>query len=71
MDFAGFLESFAKFQSACMPIHNDGNGWAQSIAITQSFPEAGVEFVQIIDHISNRIPFYQKTPLAVGKTAQQ
>jgi hypothetical protein len=70
MDFAGFLESFAKFQRAGMPIHNDGNGWAQSIAITKPFFEPGIKFVQIIDHIPNRITLYSKRPLPVRKIAQ-
>lgn len=70
MEFAGFLEPFAKFQRAGTPIHNDGNGWAQSIAITKSFLEPGIKLVQIIDHIPNRITLYGKRPLPVRKIAQ-
>jgi len=70
MDFAGFLESFAEFQRACMAIHDDGNGWAQPIAITQPFFEAGIKFIQIIDHIPNRNTLYSKRPFPVRKIAQ-
>jgi hypothetical protein len=70
MDFAGFLESFAKFQRAGTPVHHDGYGWAQSIVITQPFFEPGIKLIQIIDHIPNRITLDNKRPLPVRKIAQ-
>jgi hypothetical protein len=71
MDFAGVLESFAKFQRAGMPIHNDGDGWAQPITITQPFFETGIKFIQIINHIPNRNTLYSKRPFPIRKIAQQ
>jgi len=71
MDFAGFLESVAKFQRTWVPINHHGNGRAQSISITQAFFEAGMKFVQILDHVPNRITLYNKRPLPVRKITQQ
>jgi hypothetical protein len=71
MNFAGFLESMAKFQRAYVPVYNDGNGWAQPISIIQTLFKAGMEFFQIFDHLSDRIPLHRKKPLSIRKIAQQ
>ena len=59
-----------QFQGAGMAVDNDGNGRAQAITIAQAIFQAGIAFVQIIDHLSNRIPFYGKGPFPLRKIAQ-
>ena len=70
MDFAGFLESVTKLQSAGISIDNDRDGWAQAISITQAGFHAGIKPVQIIDHLPDGLTFYGKTPLTVREMAQ-
>lgn len=60
----------AQFQRAGVAIDNNGNGWAQAITIAQTIFQAGIAFVKIIDHLSNRIPFYGKGPFTLCKIAQ-
>jgi hypothetical protein len=71
MDFAGFPEFMAKFQRACMPINNNGNGWSQMIILTQAIFDSRIKTFQIINHPSNRVTLYGKRPLPVCKIAQQ
>ena len=70
MDFAGLPESFAKFQRAGMTIHNNGDGWAETIAITQAFFDAGIKLFEVVDHIPNCIPLHGNGSLSVCKIAQ-
>ena len=70
MDFAGFLESVTKLQSAGISIDNDRDGWAQAISITQAFFDARVKFVQVIDHLPDGLTFHGKTSLTVREMAQ-
>jgi hypothetical protein len=70
MDFAGFLESVTKFQSAGISIDNDRDGWAQPISITQACFHARIKPVQIIDHLPDGLTFHGKTPLTVREMAQ-
>jgi hypothetical protein len=71
MDFAGFPEVMTKFQRACMPINNNGNGWSQMIILTQAILDSRINPVQIIDHIPNRNTLYSKRPFPIRKIAQQ
>jgi hypothetical protein len=70
MDFAGFLEPVTKFQGACIAIDNNRDGWAQALPITEAFFDAGIQSVQIIDHLLDGLTLDRKNPLTVREMAQ-
>lgn len=53
-----------------MAVDDDGNGRAQAITIAQTIFQAGISFVEIIDHLPNSTPFYGKGPFPLRKIAQ-
>jgi hypothetical protein len=71
MDFARFLESVTKPQSACISIDNNRYRWAQAITVAQTFFNARIEPVQIIDYLPNSMTLHGKQTLTVRKMAQQ
>ena len=60
MDLAGWFQALAKFQGAGMPIHNHRDGRAQPIFVTKPFLDAGVEIIQMLDNLQNRITCHGK-----------
>lgn len=67
MNFAGFFESMAKLEVACLPIDHDGDRRAQAIPIAQALFHPGIQPVQVIDHLPNGLAIHRNDPLAVRK----
>jgi hypothetical protein len=53
-----------------MPIDHNGDGWAQTITITEPIFHSRIPLVQIIDHVSDGLPFDRNKPLTLREIAQ-
>jgi hypothetical protein len=53
-----------------MPIDNHGDGWAQTLTLTQTISHAWIPFVQIVDHLPDSFALYRESPLTVRKITQ-
>src|SRR5262245_13453448 len=71
MDLTGFLQRMTKFQRTCIYIVNDSNTWLQPNTIAQALLDAGINFLQVLNHLPNRTALHRNRPLPVREAAQQ